>query len=602
MKNHKKKVQNLVFILIMLFLSVQIQAKTITGTVSDHFGSLPGVNVSIQGTHTGTETDFDGRYSIEANVGDIIQYSFVGMEDSFKTVGNSSVINVIMQGGQVSLDEVVITALGVKREKKALGYSTSCISSSQKRKLYSYPTNESYKGISENSFKTPTKNPLSTFSIDVDKASYSNIRRMINNGEDIPEDAVKIEEMINYFNYDYPQPTDKHPFSITTELGACPWNAKHQLVKIGLQGKEIATDQLPASNLVFLIDVSGSMSSQNKLPLLKTAFKLLVNQLREKDKVSIVVYAGAAGVVLEPTSGANKQKILEALNSLTAGGSTAGGEGIELAYQLAEKHFKKGGNNRVILATDGDFNVGASTDKDLEDLIVEKRETGVYLTVLGFGMGNYKDSKLETLADKGNGNHAYIDTMQEAQRILGQEFGGTLFTIAKDVKIQVEFNPNKVQAYRLIGYENRLLNDEDFIDDTIDAGEIGSGHSVTALYEIIPIGVKSKFTKNLPKLKYSKTKHNSDYNDELLTVKFRYKKPNKRKSIELIKVVPNTISTLSKDFEFSAAVAMFGMELRDSKFKENTDYMTIINLAKKAKGEDENGYRSEFIRLVKTMM
>ena len=600
MKNLKNTVQNLVPILTMLFLSVQIQAKTITGTVSDDTDPLPGVNVWIQGTDTGTKTDFDGRYSIEANVGDIIQYSFVGMENSLKTVGNSSVINVIMQGGAV-LEEVVVTALGMKREKRPF----TSVFRRKKSKKPAYPvysTNESYKGITENSFKTPTKTPLSTFSIDVDKASYSNIRRMINNGENVPEDAVKIEEMINYFNYNYPQPTDKHPFSITTEFGACPWNAKHQLVKIGLQGKDIATDKLPASNLVFLIDVSGSMSSQNKLPLLKSAFKLLVNQLREIDKVSIVVYAGAAGVVLEPTSGANKQKILEALNSLASGGSTAGGEGIELAYQLAEKHFKKGGNNRVILATDGDFNVGASTDKDLEDLIVEKRKTGVYLTVLGFGMGNYKDDNLETLADKGNGNHAYIDTMQEAQRILGQEFGGTLFTIAKDVKIQVEFNPNQVQAYRLIGYENRLLNDEDFIDDTIDAGEIGSGHSVTALYEIIPIGVKSKFTKNLPKLKYSKTKHNSDYNDELLTVKFRYKKPNKRKSIELIKVVPNSISTLSKDFEFAAAVAMFGMELRNSKFKENTNYKTIINLAKKAKGEDENGYKSEFIRLVKTIM
>jgi len=640
----------------MLLMSMQLQAQktpkidssqrgcwtkngiTITGIVSDDTGPLPGVSVVIKGTNTGTETDFDGKYTIETNTGEVLQYSYIGMKTIFKTVEKKNVINVVMKVSEDAvLEEVVITAMGLQREKKATGSAVQSIqirgAKSTRRGLlsklfskknksinnglagstpgimiggYSNPvTNESYQGITENSFKSTYNTPLSTFSIDVDKASYSNVRRMINNGENIPKDAVKIEEMINYFTYEYDQPTDEHPFAIHSELAQCPWNDKHQLVKIGLQGKKIATEKLPASNLVFLIDVSGSMGSQNKLPLLKSAFKLLVNQLREKDKVSIVVYAGAAGVVLKPTSGANKQKILEALNQLNAGGSTAGGAGIKLAYKLAEKNFKKGGNNRVILATDGDFNVGMSSDKSMEDLIKEKKETGVYLTVLGFGMGNYKDSKLETLADKGNGNHAYIDTMQEAQKILGEEFGGTLFTIAKDVKIQVEFNPNKVQAYRLIGYENRLLNDEDFVDDTIDAGEIGSGHSVTALYEIIPVGVKSKFTKGLPKLKYSKTTPKSNFSDELLTVKFRYKKPDKDKSIELVKVVPYQVKDFNEttaDFQFASSVAMLGMELRDSKFKGKTDYSKIIGYAKHSKGNDDAGYRAEFVRLVKALM
>ena len=520
-----------------------------------------------------------------------------------KTVGKNSLINVVMKTSSKNvLDEVVVTGYGIQRSK---GRLFSRKNRNKNSHYYEIPeNNENYAGITENTFKTPQNNPLSTFSIDVDKASYSNIRRMINNGQKVPKDAVKIEEMLNYFNYEYAQPTDEHPFAIHSELAECPWNEKHQLVKIGLQGKKIATDNLPPSNLVFLIDVSGSMSSSNKLPLLKSAFKLLVNQLREQDKVSIVVYAGAAGVVLKPTSGANKQKIMEALDNLYAGGSTAGGAGIELAYSLAEKHFKKGGNNRVILATDGDFNVGASSDKSMERLITEKRKSGVFLTALGFGMGNYKDSKLETLADKGNGNHAYIDTMQEAQKVLGEEFGGTLFTIAKDVKIQVEFNSNKVQAYRLIGYENRLLNDEDFTDDTIDAGEIGSGHSVTALYEVIPVGVDSKFAKDLPKLKYSNISSNATHSNELLTVKFRYKKPDKNKSIELVRVVPCNVKEFadtSDDFKFASSIAMFGMQLRDSKYKGNSDYKKIVAFASKSKGEDNDGYRSEFIRLVKAI-
>ncbi|GAA4113694.1 hypothetical protein GCM10022393_12860 [Aquimarina addita] len=460
---------------------------------------------------------------------------------------------------------------------------------------------ESYKEIVENRFENVSLSPLSTFSIDVDKASYSNIRRMINNGQDIPEDAVKIEEMINYFTYQYEQPLDEHPFAIHTESGTTPWNQETQLVKIGIKGKEIPTDNIPASNLVFLIDASGSMEDENKLPLLKKAFKLLVSQLRKKDKVSIVVYAGAAGVVLKPTSGDNKEKIIEALEQLGAGGSTAGGKGIKLAYKLAEKNFVRNGNNRVILATDGDFNAGASSDKAMEKLIEEKRESGVFLTCLGFGMGNYKDSKMETLADKGNGNYAYIDSMQEAQRVLVTEFGGTMFTIAKDVKIQVEFNPMKIKGYRLLGYENRLLNDEDFMDDTKDAGELGSGHTVTALYEVIPVGVDSKYLKNVAELKYTDQKIQDNFGNELLTVKFRYKKPVETESIEMTHICEaSKEESMSTDLKFAASVAWFGMQLRNSEYIKNTNLQEVIALAKNNKGIDDQGYRAEFVRLMET--
>ncbi|CAM1344493.1 vWA domain-containing protein [Tenacibaculum amylolyticum] len=488
------------------------------------------------------------------------------------------------------------------KAKQTFGSSAKngCIVITTKKGNYRIENDDAYASIHENQFENVYTNPLSTFSIDVDKASYSNIRRMINNGEKVVADAVKIEEMINYFDYNYTQPEGETPFSINTEVIQTPWNSETKLVRIGLQGKEYKQEELPASNLTFLIDVSGSMSSSNKLPLLKKAFKLLVHELREKDRVAIVVYAGAAGVVLEPTSGKNKEKILKALDALEAGGSTAGGEGIELAYKLAEKNFKRKGNNRVILATDGDFNVGRSSNKAMEELIVEKRKTGVFLSVLGFGYGNYKDDKLEILADKGNGNHAYIDTMQEAQKVFGKEFGGTLHTIAKDVKIQVEFNPKKVQAYRLIGYENRLLEDEDFIDDTKDAGELGSGHTVTALYEVIPVGTESKYLKDIPTLKYTNKQTIEEYADELLTVKFRYKKPTEEKSKALIKVVKDVINTPTVDMNFSAAVALFGMHLRKSKFKNNTTMQNVVALANQGKGIDKEGYRSEFIRLVKS--
>jgi Ca-activated chloride channel family protein len=516
-----------------------------------------------------------------------------GKELSFKAY--SKIDPNKIKAYQILKNKALINLYGEKAKNGVISITTHDVVSSD---------NESYESIIENQFERVAFAPLSTFSIDVDKASYSNIRRFINNGQEVPSDAVKIEEMINYFNYNYAQPTDEHPFSIQSEVALSPNNKTSKIVKIGIQGKNVATDKIPASNLVFLIDVSGSMSDMNKLPLLKSAFKLLVKQLRNKDKVSIVVYAGAAGLVLEPTSGDDKNKILQALDNLEAGGSTAGGAGINLAYKIAQQNFIKGGNNRIILATDGDFNVGASSNKSMEDLIVEKRKSGVFLTCLGFGMGNYKDSKLETLADKGNGNHAYIDSMQEAKRVLGTEFGGTLYTIAKDVKIQVEFNPNKVQAYRLIGYENRLLKDEDFTDDKKDAGELGSNHNVTALYEVIPVGVKSAYLKKLDDLKYTKNNETSDFKDELLTVKFRYKKPDGDKSIEMVHIVKNSetyFNNASDDFKFSTAVALFGMKLRHSKFAKNVAYNDIAEIAISSKGEDKNTYRSEFIRLVETV-
>ena len=459
---------------------------------------------------------------------------------------------------------------------------------------------EEYEAFDENKFESPASNPLSTFSIDVDNASYTNIRRFINNGQVVPKDAVRVEEMINFFKYNYPQPSSVHPFSINTEYSNCLWNPKHKLLKIGLQGKDIPAKELPASNFVFLIDVSGSMNAQNKLPLLKESMKILVKNMRREDRIAIVVYAGAAGLVLPATRGDEKQTIISALDKLSAGGSTAGGEGIELAYKIAQENFVKGGNNRVILATDGDFNVGRTSNTDMQTLIEEKRKSGVFLTCLGYGMGNYKDSKLETLSDKGNGNYAYIDNMQEADRFLDKEFKGSMYAIAKDVKIQIEFNPSHVQAYRLIGYENRKLRNEDFANDAIDAGELGSGHTVTALYEIIPPGVENDFVK-APELKYSQVQQNGNtYSSELATIKFRYKKPDGDTSTEIVQTIANTavpMSIASGDFKFAAAVAWFGLKLRDSKLVPNKDTEAIKKLASEGILNDPEGYRAEFIRL-----
>ena len=702
--------------------------KTIKGIVTSKSDGLPipGVNVVIKGTHNGVQTDFDGKFTLNAKLGDQLIFSYIGFKQSIVSISKKENITVALEEDISNLQEVVVVGYSMTTKEAYTGTATkievkenraknvsngsqalrnqiagvNVVSGSgapsnaatirirgfgsvngnrnplyvvdgvpftgnidtidpaniatmivlkdaaatsiygsrasngviaistksgkfkklskkelkkkleQLNKFKQIPTaeienQEDYDSFEENAFESPATKPLSTFSIDVDNASYTNVRRFINNGQKVPKDAVRVEEMINFFKYNNPQPTNHDPFSINTEYSVAPWNTKHKLLRISLQGKIIPTDKLPNSNLVFLIDVSGSMNDQNKLPLLKESMKILVQELRKEDKVSIIVYAGAAGMVLPPTSGDEKQTITDALEKLSAGGSTAGGAGIELAYKTAQENFIKNGNNRVILATDGDFNVGGSSNSDMQTLIEEKRKSGVFLTCLGYGMGNYKDSKMEILSDKGNGNYAYIDNIQEANRFLGKEFKGSMFAIAKDVKIQIEFNPKHVQSYRLIGYENRKLRDEDFENDAIDAGELGSGHTVTALYEIIPTGVDSEFFKATSPLKYSNVPATSNnFNDELATIKFRYKKPDGENSIEIVNVIENksiSENTTSSDFKFCTAVAWFGLTLRDSKFIPNKDLKAIKALAKKGISNDDEGYRAEFIRLVETV-
>ena len=463
---------------------------------------------------------------------------------------------------------------------------------------------EQYSHIDENPFLEVARAPLSTFSIDVDTASYSNTRRFLKDGQLPPKDAVRIEEMVNYFSYDYPQPVGDAPFSVTAEISEAPWNPAHRLVHIGLQGKRIATENMPPANLVFLLDVSGSMNEARKLPLVKSAMKVLAEQLTARDRVAMVVYAGSSGLVLPATTGDRKGEILSAIDRLDAGGSTNGGEGIQLAYKIAQENFIKGGVNRVILATDGDFNVGVTSEGDLVRLIEEKRQSGVFLSVLGFGTGNIKDATMEKLADKGNGNYAYIDSLGEARKVLGEQIGGTLFTIAKDVKIQVEFNPKQAAAYRLIGYENRLLRDQDFNDDTKDAGEIGAGHTVTALYEVVPFGQKFE-NPGVDALKYQQPVQPSEManSSELMTVKLRYKEPTQTES-KLVQVSladsKARLGAASENFRFASAVAAFGMLLRDSRYKADASYNKVLELARASAGADTQGYRTEFIQLVET--
>ena len=466
-----------------------------------------------------------------------------------------------------------------------------------------------YDHIGENPFLDAKSNPLSTFSIDVDTASYSNLRRFINTGSLPPKDAVRVEEMINYFTYDYPQPSDGRPFAVHLDVASCPWETSHRLVRIGLKGKEIATDKRGPSNLVFLLDVSGSMMPPERLPLVKQAMRLLVEKLTENDRVAIVVYAGGPGLALPSTTGDHKEQILEALENLQAGGSTNGAEGIQLAYQIAADNFIKGGVNRVILATDGDFNVGVTNQGDLIRLIEEKAKSGVFLSVLGAGTDNLKDSTMQKLADKGNGNYAYLDSLDEARKVLVQQMNGTLVTIAKDVKIQVEFNPARVASYRLIGYEKRMLRKEDFNNDRVDAGEIGAGHAVTALYEVVPVGAVSNPAASVPPvdpLKYSSDERSastpSTSSNEMLTVKLRYKKPDGDRSELVERAVIDTggnFGTAPVDLKFAAAVAEFGMILRDSEYKGNGTFAAVLQWAQEGKGSDATGYRAGFIELVR---
>ncbi len=627
----RKIMKTLLFITLMFVATGQtgaIESFEVSGTVyfKNHQSPMSRVNISVKGTSLNTITDINGKYRINVtNQNAVIIASSAGFISQEVAVGQKRVIDFYLIA-----ESPIIAELADEEELKAppkdnsinrTGYKNSGVPTLGMSKAeyhqgnvhvyaqepYLQHNTEEYAAIHENIFHEPTRKPLSTFSIDVDAASYSNVRRFLRQGQQPPKDAVRIEELVNYFTYEYTQPEGDHPFSVYTELSWAPWNPEHQLLHIGLQGRSIPVDNLPPSNLVFLIDVSGSMNSPNKLGLLKSAFKLLTNQLRSQDKVSMVVYAGAAGVVLTPTAGNQKQTILSALSQLQAGGSTAGGQGIKLAYKIAQEQFVEGGNNLVILATDGDFNIGASSNAEMERLIEKEREKGVFLTVLGFGMGNYKDSKMEILADKGNGNYAYIDDIMEAKKVLVNEFGGTLFTIAKDVKLQIEFNPAVVKGYRLIGYENRRLRDEDFNDDKKDAGELGSGHTVTALYEIIPHDSQdSEYIKSVDELKYQnhKTKPGARHSEELMTLKLRYKQPQGAKSRLITRTVgsePVGLSATSDNFRWSAAVASFGMLLRESEFKGNATYAMVEKWARGAQGFDKQGYRREFIQLVQSV-
>jgi Ca-activated chloride channel homolog len=598
----------------MIFAAGTLSAETrvIQGVITDATdGSvLPGVSVIIRGTNHGTVSDVHGNYSIEIQQPNtVLVFAFIGMITREITPGSSNRLDVALYPEIAELEEVIVIGYGsqrrgMKHSVNAASYAPAYLGGMPYIIADDDFNTESYSKVQETGFRDAMINPLSTFSIDVDNAAYSNVRRFINGGQLPPQDAVRVEEMLNYFKYSYPQPAQRKPYSIFTELSQCPWNPQTQLLHVGLQGMNMEKSSLPFSNLVFLIDVSGSMLAANKLPLAQTAMKMLVEELRPQDRVALVVYASRTQVVLESTPAANKQKIISAIDGLTSGGSTAGGQGLRMAYEMAGKNFIDGGNNRIILCTDGDFNVGESSNASMERLVEDERKKGVFITVLGFGMGNYKDDRLEIIANKGNGNYGYIDNIQEARKMLVGEFAGTLFTIAKDVKLQIEFNPARVKAYRLIGYENRRLNNEDFNNDAKDAGEMGAGHSVTALYEIIPAGSDLSFP-GIDELRYQSNPERARVNNsaELLTVKTRYKKPDGDESIYFDEPVSGRLLPLnrtSEDFRFAAAVAEFGLLLLDSPFKENASFENVLKLASEGKGRDEDGYRAEFINLVRT--
>ncbi len=593
--------------------SVAIQG-TITSSATGQ--ALQGAQITVAGTSFGTLSASDGKYLLLVDDGWVgreirIDVTLIGHMTQRKTIRLSEgdhTVDFSLDPSAIALDEVVVTGTaGQARQRKlgntiaAMSAQPSIVASEAYRMRVDDGNREAYAHISENEFQAVSSNPLSTFSVDVDRASYANVRRFLTQGTRPPVDAVRIEELINYFPYNDPAPYAgaDDPLLITTEVAPAPWEERHHLVRVGVKAEEIDFDEAPANNLVFLLDVSGSMNQQNKLPLLKTAFTMLANELRPQDRVAIVVYAGAAGLVLPSTSGAERETILAALEELQAGGSTAGGAGIRLAYSVAAENFIEGGNNRVILATDGDFNVGASSDSEMVRLIEEKREGGTFLTVLGFGTGNLQDAKMEQIADHGNGNYAYIDGVLEARKVLVSEMGGTLLTVAKDVKIQVEFNPSRVAAYRLIGYENRLLAAEDFNDDEKDAGEMGAGHTVTALYEVIPVGVETNAqVRGVDQLRYQRDGRAVADNEELLFVKLRYKEPDGDESRLITRRVEDIEASTSDDFRFAAAVAAWGMLLRDSEHCGDFTIDDVARLARGAVGADEGGYRSNFLALL----
>ncbi len=601
---------------------------TIAGrvTAAESGAPLSGANVVIWGTRLRTVTNARGEYRISSvPVGErTVHVAYLGRDNASQRVqvtdGGTATADFALAQRAIELDAITVNAAtGQEERRREVGAKVSAIhvapagvaasvsphtppadgAHPQPRQNFN---TEEYAHIQENPFLSPATAPLSTFSIDVDAASYSNVRRFLRDGELPPKDAVRIEELVNYFSYDYAEPRGREPFTVVTEVGDAPWNPQHRLVHIGLQGRSVDAEQMPASNLVFLVDVSGSMQSPDKLPLVKSSLRLLVDQLRPRDRVAIVVYAGAAGLVLPSTPGDRKDAIMDAIEGLEAGGSTAGGAGLRLAYATARESLLRGGNNRVILATDGDFNVGVSSEGELVRLIEEERRDGIFLTVLGFGTGNLADARMEALADKGNGNYAYVDDLLEARKVLVSEMGGTLLTIAKDVKLQVEFNPARVRAYRLIGYENRLLAAEDFNDDRKDAGELGAGHSVTALYEVVPVGADTDVQpRGVDALRYQTPAAPAGaHGSELLNVKLRYKEPDGETSRLLARAVrdPGRGARTSNDFRFAAAVAQWGMLLRESEHRGRSTPDGVLALARGARGADRAGHRAEFIRLV----
>ena len=597
--------------LLVPVLSAQADRGRITGVITDTTGAgLPGVTVRLSGPESRTvvtnergEFAFEGlrpgRYELNATLAGFVE---VKQQVSVRA-GRLARLALEMAVGAIQ-ESVTLSAEAPadaqhRRLEERVGVDVGGGVYHPGASAHAPEFNaESYAHIHEGGLRRVADHPLSTFSIDVDTASYSNVRRFLTEGTLPPDDAVRIEELINYFRFDYPQPAAEDPFSVTTELAACPWNPKHRLALIGVRGREQNADTpVGARNLVFLIDVSGSMQPHDKLPLVRNAMRMLVDTLPPQDRIAIVVYAGASGLVLPSTRGNRKDAIHHAIAQLEAGGSTNGGAGIQLAYQIARRHFVRGGVNRVILATDGDFNVGVTSQDELVRLIEKERESGVFLSVLGVGTGNLKDSTMEKLADKGNGNYAYLDSLQEARKVLVREAGATLNTIAKDVKIQVEFNPATVAAYRLIGYENRVLRSEDFNNDKKDAGEIGEGHSVTALYEIVPAGVEVdsvdplKYQRPLPQVLATADAR------ELATVKVRYKAPDADASRLITRVMLNANAPMSANLGFASAVAEFGMLLRDSEHKGTASYSALITRARGFRGTDPEGYRAEFIKL-----
>ena len=590
-------------------VTAPVPTGTIAGRVTDAVTGQPlnDAAISVAGTGFSALTNTAGRYSLSGipageHTVKVIIIGYATQEKQVTvTAGRTTVVDFALQISAISLDEIVVTGVAgeVQRRLRVRGVFGGCCAFSG-RDVFN---TESYARIDENDFKLVSASPLSTFSIDVDRASYANIRRFIQDGELPPVDAVRIEEMINYFPYDWGEVAGEHPFAVTTEVWEAPWKREHRLVRVGLHAESVDTEDLPPGNLVFLLDVSGSMNHPDKLPLLKKAFALLVDQLRPQDRVAIVVYAGAAGLVLPSTPGGRPEKILAALERLEAGGSTAGGQGLKLAYETAREHYVEGGNNRIILATDGDFNVGPSSDGEMVRLIEKEREGGTFLTVLGFGTGNLKDSKMEQIANHGNGNFNYVDGLLEARKVLVEEMGGTLLTLARDVKLQIEFNPARVAGYRLIGYENRLLADEDFNDDAKDAGELGAGHTVTALYEVIPAGAPVP-REDVDELRYRPQAEDppaSEFDGEMMYVKVRYKDPDGAKSKLLERAVADRPGSPSVDFRFATAVAGFGMLLRDSEHAGDLTLNDVVKLAEKSRGDDPRGYRGEFIRLVESV-